>query len=53
MPLSSDAQVVETSNGLVATLHGVAGPHPGFRPGASALHPLLNPKRPNLSANNF
>jgi hypothetical protein len=41
MPLSSDAQVVETSNGLVATLRGVAGPHPGFRPGASNTTPCI------------
>ncbi|ORY59636.1 catalase-like domain-containing protein [Pseudomassariella vexata] len=32
MPLPSDAKVVETSNGLVNTLHEIFGPHPGFRP---------------------
>jgi catalase len=35
MPLSTDAQVVETSKGLVATLRNAAGPNPGFRPGSS------------------
>jgi hypothetical protein len=35
MPLSENAQVLETSNGLVETLRGAAGPHPGFRPGTS------------------
>lgn len=33
MPLPKDEHVVETSKALVETLHGVFGPHPGFRPG--------------------
>ncbi|KAJ9155118.1 Catalase-like domain-containing protein [Pleurostoma richardsiae] len=32
MPLPTDQHVVETSKGLVETLHGIFGPHPGFRP---------------------
>ncbi|KAF3767501.1 heme-dependent catalase [Cryphonectria parasitica EP155] len=32
MPLPADEHVVETSKGLVDTLHGIFGPHPGFRP---------------------
>ena len=33
MPLPSDEKVVETSKGLVETLHSIFGPHPGYRPG--------------------
>lgn len=34
MPLSTDAQVLETSNGLVSTLRGMAGgAAQSFRPG--------------------
>ena len=43
MPLSTNAEVVETSNGLVSTLRGMAGgaPH-SFRPGMLFLaYPLL------------
>ncbi|KAI0127157.1 catalase-like domain-containing protein [Xylariales sp. AK1849] len=32
MPLPADERVVQTSNGLVQTLHSIFGPHPGFRP---------------------
>jgi catalase len=32
MPLPADPAVVKTSQGLVDTLHGIFGPHPGFRP---------------------
>jgi catalase len=38
MPLSTDAQVLETSNGLVSTLRSVAGPDPGFRPAHAKGH---------------
>ena len=36
MPLPADEQVLATSKGLVDTLHGIFGPHPGFRPGETA-----------------
>jgi catalase len=43
MPLSSDKQVLETSNGLVGTLRGMAGDAPhSFRPGAFPQVPLHN-----------
>ncbi|KAK3358589.1 catalase-like domain-containing protein [Lasiosphaeria ovina] len=32
MPLPADEKVVETSKAIVETLHGIFGPHPGFRP---------------------
>ncbi|KAM0332469.1 hypothetical protein ACHAQA_002750 [Verticillium albo-atrum] len=32
MPLPTDPKVVETSQGLLDTLHGIFGPHPGIRP---------------------
>ncbi|KAI1653549.1 catalase related protein [Daldinia decipiens] len=32
MPLPSDENVVQTSSAIVSTLHGIFGPHPGFRP---------------------
>lgn len=35
MPLSTDAQILETSNGLVNVLRGAAGDAPhSFRPGS-------------------
>ncbi|KAG8167482.1 hypothetical protein KVR01_003171 [Diaporthe batatas] len=32
MPLPTDEHVLETSQGLVNTLHDIFGPHPGYRP---------------------
>lgn len=32
MPLPTNEKVLETSNGLLSTLKGIFGPHPGFRP---------------------
>ncbi|KAJ0118962.1 hypothetical protein J7T55_013218 [Diaporthe amygdali] len=32
MPLPTDKHILETSQGLVETLHDIFGPHPGFRP---------------------
>jgi catalase len=35
--MPKDEAIVATSQGLVDTLHGIFGPHPGFRPGRAAL----------------
>ncbi|KAF2192685.1 heme-dependent catalase [Zopfia rhizophila CBS 207.26] len=41
MPLTDDAQILETSKGLVSTLQVAAGGvHPGFRPGKSFISKL-------------
>ncbi|KAH7078814.1 catalase domain-containing protein [Paraphoma chrysanthemicola] len=54
MPLSADAQVLETSNGLVNTLHVAAGgPHPGFRPAHAKGHLLTGTFTPSSAASNL
>ncbi|KAH8726830.1 catalase-like domain-containing protein [Phaeosphaeriaceae sp. PMI808] len=53
MPLSADAQVLETSNGLVAALRGAAGPQPGFRPAHAKGQLLTGTFTPSGDASNL
>ncbi|KAL1869913.1 hypothetical protein Daus18300_005374 [Diaporthe australafricana] len=50
MPLPTDEQVLETSQGLVSTLHGIFGPHPSFRPAHAKGTLLQGTFTPSLGA---
>ncbi|PSN63212.1 catalase domain-containing protein [Corynespora cassiicola Philippines] len=50
MPLSTDKQVLETSQGLVDVLRTAAGPHPGFRPAHARGHLLTGTFTPTPEA---
>ncbi|KAF2025640.1 heme-dependent catalase [Setomelanomma holmii] len=53
MPLSTDSQVLETSNGLVTTMRGAAGPHPGFRPAHAKGHLITGTFTPSTDASSL
>ncbi|KAI3401382.1 hypothetical protein diail_11466 [Diaporthe ilicicola] len=53
MPLPTDEHVLETSQGLVDTLHDIFGPHPGFRPGENPSMSCLKTGAPLAHAKGF
>ncbi|KAF2728531.1 heme-dependent catalase [Polyplosphaeria fusca] len=54
MPLSKDAEIVDTAKGLVSVLHKAAGgEHPGFRPAHAKGHLLTGTFTPTPKASNL